>query len=85
MEQSDALTVQFPREVLARATALKGDDKSLNDLIVEAVNLELQRRQGVRAHEEIVRLAKRVREENGLHLDSVPLIRELRDGEGRAD
>ncbi len=85
MEQRDVLTVRFPKDVLARAKALKEEKESLNDLVVNAVDRELRRRQGFRAHQEIVRIAKRIREEHGLLPDSVPMIRALREGEGRRE
>jgi hypothetical protein len=81
--QREALTIRFPVALLSRARKIKAERESLNELVVEAVDREVRRRQGLAAHEAILRIRGRVRARTGPHPDPVPLIRELRAGEER--
>ncbi len=85
MEHRDALTIRFPAELLARARGLKEDGESLNDLVVAAVEHEVGRRQGLAAHQDILRIREQVRARTGVHPDPTPLIRALREGDERRD
>ena len=84
MEQR-ATTIRFPAELLESARKYKQPRESLNDLVVSAVQLELRRRQGLQAHAEIMRLRDQIEARTGVQPSSVPLIRQLREGNGRRD
>ncbi|MDP9371981.1 MAG: hypothetical protein M3Q65_05925 [Chloroflexota bacterium] len=79
----EALTVRFPARLLTRARELKSDRESLNDFVIEAVDREVRRRQGLQAYGEILRIRDAVRAQAGLQADSAPVIRSLREGGGR--
>lgn len=85
MSSRSAITVRLPDELLAEAREAKSERESLNDLVVEALEHEVRRRQGWKAYEEIGRLSEKIFRERGAQPDSQPLIRALRDGEGRRD
>jgi hypothetical protein len=81
VESREPLTVRFPAGLLSRAREAKRTDReSLNDLIVEAVEREVRRREAVRADVEITELRERIRSRVGVHPDSTDLVRSLRDG-----
>ena len=80
MEARDAMTVRFPRALLTEARQLKGEHESLNELVVSAVDREMRRRRGLRAYEQILEIQEDVRRTSGVHPDSTPLIRALREG-----
>lgn len=83
MNQRESITIRFPAELLAQAKSLKVDEESFNDLVVEALDHEVRRRQGLAAHERIRARRQSILERTGLQSDSAELIRELRSGEGR--
>lgn len=83
MNQRESITIRFPAELLAQAKSLKVDEESFNDLVVEALDHEVRRRQGLAAHERICTRRQSILERTGLQSDSAELIRELRSGEGR--
>ncbi len=85
MERRDAQTIRFPAGVLQRAREVKEQDESINQFVVEAVEREIARREGLAAIEEARGIRERVRARYGVHPDSVPLIRALREGEERRD
>lgn len=85
MDTREALTIRFPAMLLNQARGLKDERESLNDLVVEAVEREVRRRQGLTAYEEIARVRERVRSRGGLQPDSTPLVRSLRTGTERRD
>lgn len=85
MEEREAITIRFPAGVLEKARQLKAADESLNDLVVEATKREIRYRQGLRAHEDIVRIRQQIEARTGIHPDSTPLIRAIREGEARRD
>jgi hypothetical protein len=80
MESREALTIRFPPKLLARAREVKSDGESLNELVVSAVEREVERRRGLRAYEEIRRVRAEIEARTGLQPDSTPLIRSLREG-----
>jgi hypothetical protein len=61
---------------------VRTDDESSNDVDTGAVELEVRRSRGWRAHESITRRRERLSREHGLQPDSVPVIRELREERG---
>jgi len=81
----EALTIRFPAELLQKMRALKQADESLNDLVVHALEKEMKWRSAWAAHEQIQALREQVKQRTGVHPDSAPLIRQLRQGEGRRD
>jgi len=83
MERREAVTIRLPNGLLARAREARNQGESLNELVVEAVDREVRRRQGLRAYEAILRIREQVRARTGDQPDSVPLIRSLRAGEDR--
>ena len=56
MDRRDALTVRAPVELLAKARAAKSERESLNDVIVQALDREVRRREGLRAVQDIIAL-----------------------------
>lgn len=78
MEPFESLTVRFPAHLLAVARGVQKEDESLNDFIVDAVERELRRR-GLEACDDILRIREKIRAEHGIHPDSTPYIRELRE------
>ncbi|MGI8553424.1 MAG: YlcI/YnfO family protein [Dehalococcoidia bacterium] len=83
MEERQARTIRFPTELVADAQAVREEQESFNDLVITAVERELARRRGLQAFEEILRIRDQVEARTGLHPDSTPLIRAMRDGEER--
>jgi hypothetical protein len=80
MEAREPLTIRFPRQLLTQARELKEKQESLNDVVVSAVDREMRRRRGLRVYEEILKIQEDVRRTSGVHPDSDPLIRALREG-----
>jgi hypothetical protein len=82
-ERRHTTTIRFPGELLAKAKDVRAPNESLNDLVVESVEREVRRRQGLQAYyEDIVRLREKIEAQRGVQSDSRSLIRALRDGEG---
>ncbi len=80
--QRESITIRFPSELLAQAKALKIDTESFDDLVVEALDHEVRRRQGTAAHERIRSRRRSILQRTGIQPGSTELIRELRIGEG---
>jgi len=85
MAHRQVLTVRFPEGFVARLRAVRSGAESLNDLVVEATEREVQRREGVQADAAIRRLREEIFETMGPQPDSTPVIRGLRGGIGRHD
>ena len=77
-----ATTVRLPHELVEQARQVRGDRESFNDLVVEAVEREVRRRQGLKTLKEIRGVREQLHARFGVQPDSVPLIRALRE-EGR--
>jgi len=77
--QRAVTTVRLPVELAERAKSMKAEGESFNDLVIDAVEREVRRRQGWQALDAIRLIRKRLETETGLQPDSVPLIRELRE------
>lgn len=84
-EERVAVTVRFPKELIEKAKALNNGGRSLNDLVVSALEAELQRRDWQATLKRIDERAERILRERGPLSDSRQLIRELREGTGRRD
>lgn len=83
--EREAVTIRFPADLLRMARELKQDEESFNDLVVEALKKEVKWRKAWAAHAQIQQIREQVRQRTGAHPDSVSLIRQLREGEGRRD
>jgi hypothetical protein len=83
MDRRQALTVKFPDALLAQAKAVAAEPESLNDLVVEAVEREVRRRRTEAALARIHQVREKVLARTGPQPDPVPLIRALRQGDGR--
>jgi RPA family protein len=81
--QRESITIRFPSRLLAQAKALKVDEESFNDLVVEALDSEVRRRQAIAAHERIRSRRHSILQRTGVQPGSTEVIRELRAGEGR--
>jgi hypothetical protein len=84
-EKRAALTIRIPEDMLALAKELKEDRESLNDLVIDAIDREVRRRQTSKIMAEVAELRERIFQRFGAHPDSTPMIRELREGVGRRD
>lgn len=80
--EREALTIRFPAQLLQKIRTLKRDDESLNELVVQALEKEIKWRSAWAAHGQIQTIREQVKRRTGVHPDSVPLIRQLREGEG---
>lgn len=85
VEHREALTIRFPATLLAEAREMKKERESLNDIVVDALEDAVRRRRGLEVFDEIQRAREEIRAEHGIHPDSGPLIRSLRDGTWRGD
>ncbi|MGI2907505.1 YlcI/YnfO family protein [Tolypothrix sp. VBCCA 56010] len=70
---------------MALAKKLKQGSKSLNDLVVEALEKEVRRRRGWAAHQRIIARSETVKAKTGIQRTSGDLIRSFREGEKRRD
>jgi hypothetical protein len=79
-ESEDIVKIDLPQDLLANARAACAEGESLHDFILAAVERETERRQGLAAYEEILRVRAQILAETGRQPDSGPMIRALRDG-----
>ena len=79
----ETVTLRLPPELLAKLRRWKSPRQSLNAFIVEAVDREVRRRRGLHASQAILARRAVLQERQGLQPDSTPLVRALREGEGR--
>jgi hypothetical protein len=84
VETREALTIRFPRDLLAVARRVRGEQESLNELVVEAVDREVRRRSALWAFAEIQRVREGIKNAVGVQSDSGRLIRALREGDERS-
>lgn len=75
----EAMTVRIPADLLAEVRRLKSERESLNSVVIDALTHELRRRRGLKAVDEIERLAEEGRKRHGVLPSSVDLIREMRE------
>lgn len=85
VEQREAMTVRIPSRLLESARAVRDGDESLNALLVAALEREVRRREGLRTVDRIEKHSQQIRARFGVHTDSVPVLKELREGIGRHD
>jgi len=81
--QRESITIRFPSDLLAQARSVKVDAESFNDLVIEALDHEVRRRQAIAAHQRIHARRQSILERTGVQTGSCELVRELRSGEGR--
>ncbi|MGB7417066.1 MAG: YlcI/YnfO family protein [Thermosynechococcaceae cyanobacterium] len=79
--QRESITIRFPPGLLTQAKALKVDNESFNELVVEALEHEVRRRQAVSAHKRIQSRRQSILQRTGVQPGSSELIRELHSGE----
>jgi hypothetical protein len=79
----ESVTICFPAGLLTQAKTLKIDEESFNDLVVEALDHEVRRRQATAAHDRIQSRRQSILQRTGIQPGSSDLIRTLRSGEGR--
>lgn len=81
--ERQAVTVRLPAALLEQAKQFQENRESFNELVVEAVKREVQRRQTLAAHQRIVARSAAIEQQTGVQPSSLELIRQLREGEGR--
>lgn len=81
--ERQAVTVRLPTDLLEQVKQFQENRESFNELVVEAVTREVQRRQALAAHQRIVARSAEVERQTGVQPSSIDLIRQLREGEGR--
>ncbi len=81
--ERQAVTVRLPADLLEQAKQFQASRESLNELVIEAIAREVQRRKTLAAHQRILARSAEVEEQTGIQPSSVDLIRQLRNGEGR--
>lgn len=84
MEQQ-SVTLSIPTDLLNQASELREVSESLNEMIVEAIAHEVQRRRVMLAHQRIVARSYEIEAKTGIQPGSVELIRQLRTNEGQRD
>ena len=60
MDRREALAVRVSVNLLARARAARAERESLNDVIVQTLDREVRRREGLRAVQDIVAARERI-------------------------
>ncbi|WP_017300404.1 YlcI/YnfO family protein [Nodosilinea nodulosa] len=83
--ERQAVTVRLPTDLLEQVKRFQENRESFNELVVEAVTREVQRRQALAAHQRIVARSAEVEKQAGMQASSLDLIRQLREGEERRD
>jgi hypothetical protein len=81
----EAVTIRFPAELVRKAKQLKDGGELFNELVVGALEQEVKRRQAWAAHQSVIARRAEIKAKTGTHPDSTPLIRSLREGEGRGE
>jgi predicted CopG family antitoxin len=74
-----SVTIRFPADLVQKAKQMKEDNKSFNELVVEALDKEVKRRKMMDAHQTILRVRSQVKQRTGVHPDPATLIRQLRE------
>ncbi|NEP11054.1 MAG: hypothetical protein F6K14_12735 [Symploca sp. SIO2C1] len=81
----EAVTIRIPTDLLEQARQFREGSESFNEMVVEAIASEVQRRRILTAHERIVARSAELEANKGIQSSSVELIRQLRSGEERRD
>ena len=79
----EAVTIRFPVDLLAQAKQLTKDQESFNELVIEALEQEVKRRQTMIAHQNIVARRIQIKARTGAQPEATAIIRGLREGEER--
>lgn len=81
-----SITIRFPDQVAAEARAeSETEGESINQFVVEAVAAAIVRRRARRALARMAKRRDRMTATGRVAAPSEPMIRELREGEGRRD
>jgi hypothetical protein len=80
-----ALAVRFPSPLLKQAKQLKDDGESFNELVVEAVEREVKRRQAITTHQRILKRRAAINARTGVHPNANDIIRSFREGDMRIE
>lgn len=83
--EREAVTIRFPIPLLKQAKQLKDGGESFNELVVEAVEREVKRRQAIATHQSIVKRRAQIKARTGVHPNANALIRSLREGDMRSE
>ena len=83
--EREAVTIRFPADLVRKAKQLKEGGQSFNELVVEALSREVKRRLATAAHQSIVARRAEIKALTGVQPDATPLLRSLREGEGRRE
>lgn len=83
--EREAVTIRFPVTLLKQAKQLKDGGESFNELVVEAVEQEVKRRQAIVTHQSIVARRTQIKARTGIHPNANALIRSLREGNMRSE
>ena len=82
-DRREAITIRLPARLVARVRNVRSATESLNDVLVEAVEREVRRRQALGAYDATTLLREEILRDSGISADSSSMIRELREGSGR--
>ncbi len=77
------ITIQIPSDLLQQAREI--EKESLDALVTEALSKEIKLRRAWEAHKTIIKIREEVKQKTGVHPSPIPLIHQLREGEGRRD
>lgn len=83
--EREAVTIRFPIPLLNKAKDLKDGSESFNQLVVEAVEREVKRRQAIATHHSIVARRAKIKARTGVHPNVNALIHSLREGDLRSE
>ncbi|ACC85195.1 conserved hypothetical protein (plasmid) [Nostoc punctiforme PCC 73102] len=83
--EREAVTIRFPISLLSKAKHLKDGSESFNELVVEAVEREVKRRQAIVTHQSIVARRAKIKARTGVHPDVNVFIHSLREGDMRSE
>jgi hypothetical protein len=83
--EREAVTIRFPIPLLNKAKNLKDGSESFNELVVEAVEREVKRRQTIVTHQSIVARRAKIKARTGVQPDVNVFIHSLREGEMPSD
>ena len=71
--------------VLKQAKQFQYYRESFNELVVEAVEREVKRRQAIATHQSILKRRAQIKARTGVHPNANALIRSLREGDMRIE
>ena len=83
--EREAVTIRFLILLLKQAKQLKDGGESFNELVVEAVEREVKRRQATVTHQSILTRRAQIKARTGVHPNANVLIRSVREGDMRIE